>query len=107
MSKVNYDKMSVAQIDDLIAEALAAKADKISEKRRELRAQFAKEAAERGFDLAELVSGMKAKKTDKRTGKATYRNPANPSETWTGWGRRPRWLEGQLKAGKQLDHFRA
>jgi len=35
-----------------------------------------------------------------------YRNPAEPSETWAGRGKRPRWLSAQLKSGKQIDDFR-
>jgi DNA-binding protein H-NS len=35
-----------------------------------------------------------------------YRNPADPSETWTGRGKKPRWLAAQLKSGKKIDDFR-
>jgi DNA-binding protein H-NS len=35
-----------------------------------------------------------------------YRNPVDPSETWAGRGKRPRWLITQLKSGKSLDDFR-
>ena len=35
-----------------------------------------------------------------------YRNPAEPSETWAGRGKKPRWLAAQLKSGKQIDDFR-
>jgi DNA-binding protein H-NS len=35
-----------------------------------------------------------------------YRNPADPSETWAGRGKKPRWLTAQLKSGKQIDDFR-
>src|SRR5450432_29866 len=35
-----------------------------------------------------------------------YRNPAQPSETWAGRGKQPRWLIAQLRSGKQLDDFR-
>src|SRR5207245_145428 len=35
-----------------------------------------------------------------------YRNPAQPSETWAGRGKKPRWLTAQLRSGKQLDDFR-
>ena len=34
-----------------------------------------------------------------------YRNPANPSETWAGRGKQPRWLIAQLKAGKRIESF--
>jgi DNA-binding protein H-NS len=35
-----------------------------------------------------------------------YRNPAQPSETWAGRGKRPRWLAAQLKSGKTLEDFK-
>jgi DNA-binding protein H-NS len=35
-----------------------------------------------------------------------YRNPADPSETWAGRGKQPRWLTAQLKSGKRIDDFR-
>jgi DNA-binding protein H-NS len=35
-----------------------------------------------------------------------FRNPKQPSETWAGRGKKPRWLTAQLKSGKQIDDFR-
>jgi len=35
-----------------------------------------------------------------------YRNPNQPSETWAGRGKLPRWLAAELKSGKRLDEFR-
>jgi DNA-binding protein H-NS len=35
-----------------------------------------------------------------------YRNPNEPSETWTGRGKQPRWLVAALKSGKRIDDFR-
>jgi DNA-binding protein H-NS len=34
-----------------------------------------------------------------------YRNPADPSQTWAGRGKQPRWLVSQIKAGKRVDDF--
>jgi DNA-binding protein H-NS len=35
-----------------------------------------------------------------------YRNPAEPSETWAGRGKKPRWVIAALKKGKHLEDFR-
>ena len=35
-----------------------------------------------------------------------YRNPTQPSQTWAGRGKQPRWLQAQLRSGKKLDDFR-
>lgn len=34
-----------------------------------------------------------------------FRNPEVPSETWSGRGKRPRWLSKLLASGKTLDDF--
>jgi DNA-binding protein H-NS len=36
---------------------------------------------------------------------AKYRNLMAPFETWSGRGRRPRWLSSQLELGKRLEEF--
>src|SRR5260370_34070523 len=35
-----------------------------------------------------------------------FRNPDDPSQTWAGRGKRPRWLTAQLRLGKRIDDFR-
>jgi DNA-binding protein H-NS len=35
-----------------------------------------------------------------------FRNPEQPSETWAGRGKKPRWLVAQLRSGKKIDDFR-
>ena len=35
-----------------------------------------------------------------------FRNPDEPSETWAGRGKQPRWLRKQLRSGKRIDDFR-
>jgi DNA-binding protein H-NS len=38
---------------------------------------------------------------------AAYRNPANVAETWTGRGRKPRWVLEWLEAGKNIEDLQA
>lgn len=35
-----------------------------------------------------------------------FRNPVQPTETWAGRGKQPRWLLAQLKRGRQLEDFK-
>jgi DNA-binding protein H-NS len=35
-----------------------------------------------------------------------FKNPEDPSETWAGRGKQPRWLKKQLRSGKRIDDFR-
>src|SRR4051812_9908746 len=34
-----------------------------------------------------------------------YRNPDQPSETWSGRGKQPRWLVAQLSLGRRIEDF--
>jgi DNA-binding protein H-NS len=34
-----------------------------------------------------------------------YRNPNEPSETWSGRGKQPRWLAAALKTGRRIEEF--
>jgi DNA-binding protein H-NS len=34
-----------------------------------------------------------------------FQNPSEPGETWSGRGKRPRWLVAALKAGSKIEDF--
>jgi DNA-binding protein H-NS len=34
-----------------------------------------------------------------------YQNPTNNAEKWSGRGKQPHWVQAQLRAGKNLEHF--
>ncbi|MFU1477746.1 H-NS family nucleoid-associated regulatory protein [Roseovarius sp. C7] len=85
------------EIDDMIAR-------KKSEEREAVLAEMKALAAERGFELSELVAGKsKAKSKDKLPPK--YRNPSDASQTWSGRGRKPNWLQDAVKKGAKLEDF--
>ena len=57
------------------------------------------EAARRlGFTLNELTGTSAVRK--RAPAVPNYANPADPTDTWSGRGRKPRWMEAALKAGK-------
>ncbi|MFW8595652.1 H-NS family nucleoid-associated regulatory protein [Cribrihabitans neustonicus] len=61
-------------------------------------------AAKYGFSLDEISSA--ARQSSKKTKAAPkYRNPANPSETWTGRGRKPHWVHEALTAGMDISEL--
>jgi DNA-binding protein H-NS len=94
--------MSVAQLQDLKNNIEAAISAKVTERRRELEAQFSKLSGFGG-------RGGKATKFGRsgRTGSVApkYRNPENHAETWAGHGLKPRWLTAAIKSGKKLEDF--
>ena len=59
----------------------------------------------RQLQEADNVSGLYRSRRPYPPVPPKYRNPMNPAEVWSGRGRRPRWLEPQIQAGKRLDDF--
>lgn len=65
-----------------------------------------------GLPVEELLSAKanksgKARKGGQSTGSAQYRNPADNAQTWTGRGRKPKWVLDALSNGKNLGDLRA
>jgi DNA-binding protein H-NS len=63
--------------------------------------------------LSQLIGRFRGEQASEIPGRRFYptvfpkfRNPEQPSETWTGRGKKPRWLTAQLKSGKQINDFR-
>ena len=56
-----------------------------------------------GLTNEELSEALQKMKTAKAPPK--YRNPLNLKETWSGRGRKPKWLSLQLGEGRELDEF--
>lgn len=55
--------------------------------------------AEYGFSLNDISTGAKAKRPK---ASPKYRNPADPTQTWTGRGRKPGWVHAALKNGADI-----
>src|ERR1700738_4774514 len=63
--------------------------------------------------LSQLIGRFRVEQTSETTERRSYptvfpkfRNPEQPSETWTGRGQKQRSLAAPLKHGKQIDDFR-
>ncbi len=80
---------------------------KTLEKTKKTAARKAAEAAAKkhGFSLNDLVGAVSAAK--KSPPKAKYRNPEDPSQTWSGRGRQPGWFKDAMKAGKSVNDLAA
>ncbi len=95
---MNLNALSLKELKDLqsqIAKAIATFEDR---KKKEALSELEEKARSMGFSLAELTGTAVSRK--RAPAVAKYANPANPSETWSGRGRKPRWFEAALNAGK-------
>jgi len=98
---INLDVLSLRELKDLqgrVARAISGYEDR---KKKEAFAELEEKAREMGYSLAELLTLQGAKTPRKRALAAPkYANPANPADTWTGRGRKPRWFIEGLAAGR-------
>ncbi|MEX0278578.1 MAG: H-NS family nucleoid-associated regulatory protein [Ruegeria sp.] len=63
-----------------------------------------KVAKSHGVTLEEVIAHFSgSKKKTKTKAAAKYQNPEDPTQTWTGRGRKPKWVNDALKAGKTID----
>jgi DNA-binding protein H-NS len=108
----NLEGMNERDLRDLIQRAQSALQERTANRLEELR-QLAKEV---GYEVTLTKIGESEGRRGKRarTGKggradrraevsAKYQNPDNPSDKWSGRGRKPRWVEMAVTHGRRLE----
>ena len=104
----DLENMDESDLRQLIASATETLERRIARRAKETLKEARRLAAEVGF---EVTFAKAAEPEGKRQGKGTgtrgkavqkYRNPENPTETWSGRGRPPRWVQSALAGGRSL-----
>jgi DNA-binding protein H-NS len=109
---IDWSEFTDEEIERFISELEAERKKRGEEKRRALKEQIKSMAKEHGISLAELFPQAGRDKSQRKEkhkrGDQTvkYRNPTEPSQTWTGNGRKPAWLVEALASGKTLEDFK-
>ncbi|MCK5917803.1 MAG: H-NS histone family protein [Cocleimonas sp.] len=98
---INLEKMSLPELIELQNNLGPAIKKKQRKEKTSLRKQMEELAKQSGFTFDEVISTSKPKKVSKV--KPKYANPNDTDQTWTGRGRKPKWVESALKDGKDLD----
>jgi DNA-binding protein H-NS len=95
---MNLNEMSLKELKDLrnsVDRAIASFEDR---KRREALAEVEEFIKSKGLTMADIATAAPSRK--KTVSAAKYANPANPADTWTGRGRKPRWFTEAIAAGR-------
>ena len=99
-----YSNLSETELQAVINKAEKALKDKQSQKRKDVITQIKDLAASIGvtvdFQDAEVKRTRKGKKVA-----AKYLNPDDASQTWTGRGVAPKWMQALLKSGRDKSEF--
>src|SRR5882762_2070125 len=98
----DLQRMSFKELLEYEQKVKKAKTSVQERSRSELRQKLESIAADAGFKIGDLFGGRGGKG---RKVAAKYVNPDDASETWTGRGRKPRWLAARLKAGEKAEKF--
>ena len=106
-SKPDLSKFSIKELKEIVIDAEKTIQKKLSEEVKRAK-QAAEEAAKKhGFSLNELFGHANTKpgkaKSSRTQTPPKYKNPDDPSQTWTGRGRQPAWFKAALEAGKTPD----
>ncbi|GAA0706009.1 H-NS histone family protein [Dyella marensis] len=101
---INLKSLSADQLATLISNARSQLEQSRSQQIGEVRGKIEALLKSSGLTLAEVFPRQVGKGKAKGTVAAKYRNPEDPSQTWSGRGKRPLWLVAQLKKrGVTLD----
>jgi DNA-binding protein H-NS len=109
IKKVNLEAMSVDDLWSLHEEISGILSARITSEKRELEKRLA--VLNRGRGAIEGEDGRQSFKANGEPRRKyprvfpKYRNPTVPSETWSGRGKKPRWLVLALKAGGRIEDF--
>lgn len=99
--------LSVEQLERLQIEAEALIASKKDQAIEDAYLQIVAIAENVGLSIEQILEfgASKRKKGTRKAVEPRYRNKNNPSETWTGRGKQPRWLVAELDKGAKLEDF--
>jgi DNA-binding protein H-NS len=110
--KLNLDAMSVDEIWQLHETIIAVLATRLTAEKYALEKRLAQLRHERDTSLfqregASPTLGNGTPQEQRKYNKVSpkYRNPDEPSETWSGRGKRPRWLTAALLTGHKIEDF--
>jgi DNA-binding protein H-NS len=111
MQKLDFEKMTLDDLWSLhekIGHVLSSRilAEKEQLEKRLVQLNRGSQGVKRA-DMLPLKSVKKSNRPRRQYPKVfpKYQNPAEPSETWSGRGKRPRWLVSALKSGKPIEDF--
>lgn len=106
---VDLNKLTLEELQQLIADAQAHIEVRREEAVAQARADIERIAASTGYSLQDLLGMGKSRARSSSSGRRTveqkYRNPRDPSQSWSGRGKRPRWLQDELEHGGKLENF--
>ncbi len=98
---MNLSELSFTELQDLHAKVVAAIEQQQAAEKADAKKQILELVKLHGLSLDDVLS--KATAAVRKPVEAKYRNPNDESQTWTGRGRKPAWVQAQLDEGFSLE----
>ena len=101
MKRLDLEKMQVDDLWDLYQEILEGPRSQAGARKQKLQRQLDELGRKFGGSPKDIPQRRPYPKVEPK-----FRNPENPSETWSGRGKTPRWVVELLATGANLDELR-
>jgi len=106
--KLDLDAMSTDEMWQLHIEIGRFLSVRLNSEKRELEKRLAR--LRRENEMPQMEAEIVGQNTSRERRKyprvlPKYQNPNEPSETWSGRGKQPRWLTAALKTGHTIEEF--
>jgi DNA-binding protein H-NS len=107
--KFDLGAMSTDEMWQLHVEIGRLLSVRLASEKRELEKRLARLRREKELPQSETAEGLSRDGARERRNYPRvlpkYQNPNEPSETWSGRGKQPRWLTAALKTGRTIEDF--
>ena len=100
MPSIDLNDLTLAELKKLQKDIARAIENFDARQKQTVVAALEEKAKEFGYALSDLFASLTGKKATRAKAVPRYANPADPSKTWSGRGRKPRWFADALAAGK-------
>ena len=98
---IDIKSLNQAQLNELIQRAESRKHELAKEKIVRVREKVLALLKAEDFTFEDVFGGRGAVRKTRRPAQPKYRNPADHAQVWSGRGKRPRWFNAALAAGKK------
>lgn len=101
-SSVDLSKLSIEELENLVRDAQAEIVSRKEAEKQRVLDQIRELAASIGMTPEALLKQQAGGRGGAKV-EAKYRHPDDPSQTWSGRGKRPQWVNDALAAGTSLE----
>jgi DNA-binding protein H-NS len=105
--KFDFDAMTVDELWQLHEKLSHVLSVRLTSEKRELEKRLAQLRRDKEMRSSEAVEAPAVPRERRKYPRVfpKYQNPNEPSETWSGRGKQPRWLTAALKTGHTIEEF--